>query len=288
MPIHAAIIGVHKCGTSALLEMFRRHPRASVHFTGQAPPFLHEEDPAAAFERIRAECFDDGDPAKRIVLRDTRLYLEPRMLAELHALSPGAHLILAVRDPVSRAYSAFRFAQSKGVEVREEFRAVIAAQEEGPYDRQVHPICNYVRMGQYYRNLKDIETVFPRSHIHVVRADQLKDDANRTFRQICEFIGLDPIDMASTIVNETRQARSERFAQFLRREGAAKRLFRAVLPLRARMGMKSLVARLNATGERPPQMDRVDAERLREIFRPDSERLLAEYGVDVMRDWPGT
>ena len=57
-----AIIGFHKCGTTALLRMLGQHPQVCSHAGGQWPFFLQDEDYAERYPAVMDEQFGHATP----------------------------------------------------------------------------------------------------------------------------------------------------------------------------------------------------------------------------------
>jgi hypothetical protein len=280
MRIDAAIIGAHKCGTTALLETLLQHPQLMSHPTGQWPYFLREDDYREQYPEVLRTYFGAHDPTRKVIVRDTSLYLEPEALARLDELSPGVRPILIIKEPVERAYSAYCYARSRGFDADEDFGRIIEEQADGPYLRDRPPICSYVRMGMYHRNLEAIRQVIPRERICILLAADLKRDPVATCNAVFRFLRVPELDVHPVIVNQTRKTRSGQLEVMMKRDTPAKRVLKALLPLPARLHIRRSLSRLNTTSHRFPPISEQHSTALHAIFAEETRRLAADYGID--------
>jgi hypothetical protein len=249
------------------------------HSTGQWPYFLKEDNYLEAFQGVIRTYFKDYDPSKKVIIRDTSLYLDTTALSRLKELNPDVKVILSIREPVARAYSAFCFGRSKGFETEEDFGRIIAAQKLGPYITDQPLICNYIRMGMYYRNIKAIESVLPKERLFILLASDLRENPVRTCDALFSFLNLPEMEVSAVIANQTRRSRMEELAFLMRKDTPLKRAFKAVLPLGARLKMRRVLAKMNTTDSKYPPISEEHEAALQEIFREENYKLLAEYGI---------
>ena len=171
--VAVAIIGFHKGGTTALLRMLAQHPDVCVHPGGQWPFFLQGEDYAERYPEVMEEQFGHAPPDARALVRDDSLSQDPVALARFAELNPDAVLVLSLRDPAERAYSAYWHAVERGFDSDVGFDEVLRrGVRYGPGAGGVH-LTNYLGMGFYHRALAEIERVFPRRQLVLVRSKDL-------------------------------------------------------------------------------------------------------------------
>ena len=279
--VSAAIIGVHKCATTSLLEMLRQHPQIATHFTGEWPYFLKEENYREQLESIIASHFPSDVGSKAVVVRDTSLYFDRQALGRFLGLFPEAKLIVMLRDPVARAYSAFTFCRSKGYEPEEDFSAVIERQKDGEIMPDRPDVCHYIRMGFYHKNLKEIETLIPRERILILRVSDLYSQASVTCQAMFEFLGLPRFEIEEVVANQTRVSRSRKLEVLMKRDTVAKKVFKTVVPLKGRFLLRKLVARLNTSQRKYPKMTEEQRARLVDIFAEENEKLLRDFNIKL-------
>src|SRR5690606_1705482 len=92
----------------------------------------------------------------------------------------GVRVVVMLRDPVERAYSAFTHERARGFETAPDFETALALEEErlaGEVDRmradptyvsRHHQHNAYVARGRYVEQLERLEELLGRDRIHVV------------------------------------------------------------------------------------------------------------------------
>lgn len=100
------IIGAQKCGTSSLHHYLSQHPRV----IGSQPKELHFFDSAERMERNGFEWYEShfSGPRSGLYFESTPTYLyHPGVPERLHAYAPDLKMVVLLRDPVRRSYSAY-------------------------------------------------------------------------------------------------------------------------------------------------------------------------------------
>lgn len=280
------IVGAQKSGTSALAWWLGQHPQVCMSFPKE-PGFL-------AFGE-RGYPYLDGygrpSPASLYVVRDERSYLklfaratpEQRILGEastwyfalagmagkIKAYQPGAKIIVILRDPVERAYSAWCHARSDHLEPCESFSAALELEAQRG---DVEFLLRYRRMGLYSEALAEYQSVFPASQLLLLFYDDVRANPESVWLAVCTFLGIDASHAPEfeNRYNSSGQPRN-RLVHSILRSHRLKQLVRSVLPHQLAMQAKQKVESLNL--EPFPAMDPDCRLGLREYYRPDVQRL---------------
>ena len=282
--VAVAIIGFHKGGTTALLKMLAQHPDVCVHPGGQWPFFLQGEDYAERYPEVMEEQFGHAPPDARALVRDDSLSQDPVALARFAELNPDAVLVLSLRDPAERAYSAYWHAVERGFDSDVGFDEVLRrGVRYGPGAGGVH-LTNYLGMGFYHRALAEIERVFPRRQLVLVRSKDLAADPTGPCQRVFDAAGLPAHQVSPVVANQAVTLRSRRMGQLLQRDSAVKRVLRGALPLDTRVRARARLASLNAKTFTYPPMSSEQRAALDELYSEDLRRLREDYGIDVGPD----
>jgi Sulfotransferase family len=131
-------------------------------------------------------------------------YLFHPLAAERVArMLPNARLIALLRNPVDRAFSHYQHEVALGRE-QLSFEDALAREDErmrGELERMLrdpayfsHPWWNYTyaARGRYAEQLERWFAAFPREQLLVLLTDDLAADTAGTYRQVLEFLGVDP------------------------------------------------------------------------------------------------
>jgi hypothetical protein len=113
---------------------------------------------------------------------------------------PGVKLLVLLRDPVERAYSAHAHELARGFE-SEDFRTALDLEESrlaGEAERLTeagstshsHQHHGYVQRGRYVEHLERLETVFGRDRLHVVDSHRFFTEPEPVYDDVLRFLGL--------------------------------------------------------------------------------------------------
>ena len=186
------IAGMQKAGTFSLYRLLGRHPEINlskgkeVHFFDNeaidwsSPPYeqYHRNFPRRRQGQIRGEA--------------TPIYIFwPDALERIRAYNPDIKLLLLLRDPIERAYSAFCHQRRKGRETLS-FAAAIregrarAGDPKGFGNRHF----TYVERGFYAAQLRRARALFPASNILPLDSRRLNRDPGSLLAQVARFLGI--------------------------------------------------------------------------------------------------
>lgn len=133
---------------------------------------------------------------------------DPRVAARVRAELPEVRLIIALRDPVERAFSHYKERVRAGVEPltfeqalaaeRERLAGEMAAMEADPdYYSRPHDWYSYRDRGVYAPQVRRWQQTFPAASLLIVRSEDLYADPQATLRQVTDFLGLAPVPLRS-------------------------------------------------------------------------------------------
>ena len=205
------IIGAAKAGTTSLVEMLRGHRQ--VYFPHEKEPhhfFLREDDREwtihdgkkvrslqstlpygeehaylSLFEDVPAEMLA-GDASTQYLVNET-------VPAGIRTVRPDAKIVVALRNPSQRAYSAFLHARSRGEEPCSTFAEALDECEAGK--RRLSFATNYLEEGLYARHLAGWKEIFG-DRLLVVLFEELITQPQETFNVVADFLGLEPAGFA--------------------------------------------------------------------------------------------
>lgn len=188
------IAGVQKGGTTALFDYLGDYPDVAlsdvkeVHFFDDEGQDWAAPDYAAYHAHFPAP---DGRPRGEA----TPIYSYwPGSLERIAAYNPTMKVILALRDPVERAWSHWRMESARGAEtqpfawcIREGRQRMFEAWPWGH-----HREFSYVERGFYAEQLERLFGLFPREQVLVLRSEDLRADPGPPLAEVRRFLGLPP------------------------------------------------------------------------------------------------
>jgi hypothetical protein len=197
------VVGAQRCGTTSMMKTLAQHP-------GVAPAVLHKGVHYFDVDYDRGMAWYAGHfpTARRAALtgESSPYYMfHPLAPARIAADLPGVRLIVLLRDPVERAYSAYAHERARGFE-RESFARALALEPvrvageaerilaDPSYDSHHWRHNAYLTRGRYVEQLEHLESLFGRERLCVVDSQDFFDDPAPVFRVVESFLGLSHVD----------------------------------------------------------------------------------------------
>lgn len=215
-PRYALIAGTTKGGTTSLFRYLADHPGVSPARIKETRFFLGHDYPLESRYRYSdgPEKYETyfGPPDERVRVEATPDYLYSTGCAErIERALPGARLVFALRDPLTRLSSWFRFGRQTGeIRARETFESFVERQvpAPGPGTRQA---LLALEQGRYAGYLETYLRVFGRERVHVLFTEDLARDPLECSQGLARFAGIDPEFYGGytfEVVNPSRDVRS--------------------------------------------------------------------------------
>jgi Sulfotransferase family len=296
------VAGVPKAGTSALHGALTDHPQLLMSAVKEPKYFMCDGRPPAPqsgpgdahsakewiWQRERYEALFSG-PSDRLRGESTPFYLYDRAAqGRIAEQIPHAKFVVVVRDPIDRAYSNWLHLWSDGLEWIGDFEEACAA-EADRIRRGFGPFWHYQRLGFYGQQVDDLLSLFPSSHLLLLRYRELVDAPVQTLDRICAFLGVQVGKIRSVPTENSRgyvsdSVRSRLLARSVR---AGARVGAAFPPSLWRWASRPITRALQTGSDTRPPLDVEVRRRLIGQYRADIEsleRLTGETFSDWLRD----
>ncbi|MGI8692972.1 MAG: sulfotransferase family protein [Geodermatophilaceae bacterium] len=270
-------IGPGKTGSTWLHEVLIRHPQI----------FMTEAKDLYFFDRYYERGldwylgqFDGAGPEHKVVGEVCQHYLfSADAPKRIHECLPDARLMVTLREPAARAFSAYLYQSKHGV-LTGTFREALDAG-----DGLLNP-------SRYATHLKRYLEYFDRSAIYVGLFDDLSKDPQGFIDPLLTWLGVDPMTLDEALVKErlpasgarsTALARTVRdAADWARRRNAATLVGRIK---RAPLVHKVLYKPLGGGGGPKPTMSPDEAQIVRDQLTPEIVELENLLGIDLRKRW---
>ena len=204
------LIGAAKAGTTSLYAWLAEHPfvvpaaKKEVHYFDyghyQGEDWYRSHFPSAAereaFVRRHGQPFLTGEASPSYL---SHRWAQQRVAAEL----PEARLLVALRNPVDRAYSQYRMSCLEGEEElsfeeaiereEERLRPELARVEADPrYNSWPIGCWSYLLRSRYAEHLERWLALFPRERFCFVRTEDVAASPQQALDEVHAFLGLPP------------------------------------------------------------------------------------------------
>jgi hypothetical protein len=285
------IVGAFKSGTTALYEYLRPHPQVFMPFHKE--PLYFGDDLTRRYARMTREQYLDLFRAARPDQRvgeASAWYLYSRSAArEIAAASPGAQIVVMLRNPVDVMYAEH---SQLIFNVEEDIHAFAEALEAEPARRRgermppgpLRPETLYYRESvRFAEQLERYFDTFGHERVHVIVYEDFRDDTPGTYRALLEFLGVDPGFVPDfAIRNPNKRVRSSLLQRLTYQPpGPLLRLVPVLRRFPLVHRLRDMVLRLNSSPAPRRAMDPDLRRRLTHELRPEVERLGTLIGRDL-------
>jgi hypothetical protein len=281
------IVGAAKAGTTSLSKYIDAHPDAFIctpsepkYLTSTFLTFPHQgpgdaEIDADVVRSLSAyrELFSDAGSAKAIGEASADLlYYHERAIPVIQEVIGDPRIIILLRNPVQRSFSAYKFLVGLGRETLSFDEAL--AEEPRRLRENWEFIWAYRGASLYADAVAAYREAF--SDVHVLLLDDVKNRPTQTLRSVYAFLGVKealPVD-AQTVHNKSRAPRSRRLARWRAAQSGSiatlLQVARTLVPNRVKQHVRARLDQWNAQG---PSLNVLQRRRLSRFFHDDIQRL---------------
>ncbi len=195
------VAGTMKGGTSALAAFLAQHPQIFIPRQKELHFFDVDDNYMAEGHGPRYDLYhnffkDRGDA--KLCGEATPIYMYlPFVPARIAEYNPKIKLIIALRNPIQRAYSHYRMECVNGRENLPFYEALEAERSRITYESDPAKKAaserwhSYVGRGLYGLQLMNVFTHIPREQVLVLESEKLLNEHDLSMEQCCDFLGLD-------------------------------------------------------------------------------------------------
>lgn len=195
--------------------------------------------------------YDVDDRTKAVGEASPDYYYHPHAMRNIQDLTPGAKLVLILRDPMDRAYSAFQMMRRASLEPCHRFEEALHLESQR-IEEGWHFSYHYLRQGLYARHIRRIRDICPDSNLLVLFQEELRKSSQATLQKLFKFVGVD--DNVRYQLNEGINAgytpRSIKLHEFLHSPSPLKSMVKSALPRFLWDAPRSAIQRLNQDPKR--------------------------------------
>ena len=291
--IDLMIVGAQKAGTTSLNNYLAQHPNIFTHFTLEFNMFRSPEDFKKGFQYYMDNTVEkkiQSDPDKiKFVAKRVGIMHDIKMLNQLKEHNPDVKIIVVLRNPIDRAFSAFGYSRKTGREPLENFLEAIKQNESG-FDRfngniYLQRACDYIGRSKYVESLGNIYSIFPEKNVSVFLFEEMIKDYSVFLNKMAVSLGIKKYAFDTTkTYNEAGNIKNEMLAKTL--APGQMKFFKGILPLKYRVKLKQFLKSKNSTKSDKKIMPPETRSQLIQIFKEDVRHLNENYNIPVLSFWP--
>ena len=191
MRVDFVIGGTQKGGTSALDSFLRQHPEVCMPQTKKELHFFDREADDTDYNKYHADF--RPKPEHRVIGEASPIYMYWETAPyRIWKYNPKMKWILALRNPVERAFSAWNMETKRG---KEKLAFAEAIEKEPERCREAlplqHRVYSYVDRGFYAHQVRRLFNIFGKEKCLILLNEELRSDHKETLRRVFEFLGVD-------------------------------------------------------------------------------------------------
>lgn len=269
-------VGAQKCASSWVHRVLDEHPQTCLSEPKELDYFSY-------FYGRGHDWYERhfGNPREALAIGDNSpsYFVHPLAPARARRYNPGMKIVVALRDPIERAYSNHLHM------VREGF----LSGQDLSFERALQRNEMYVEQSRYAKHLRLWLDCFPVTQVHVLLQEDVAESPEREVRRLYGFLGLEADFLASG-------ARERANVSAVPRNPAARESMRRLGRFARRIGLGSGVdalkqipamRRLQERGQVPlrdlvPPMANATRAMLRELLADEVEQLRAILRREVL------
>lgn len=282
--IRMFIVGAQKAGTTSLKHYLGEHPKVMTHLQKEFAFFYDDAEYAEGTEAAYKKYFGGHHPGKVLLAKNAGLYVKESGLQRLQKHNPDCKIVLLLRNPVERSYSAYLMEKNYGNFSGEfdEIKDIIktASREDWRFEF-------FIRMGMYAEYVQMLQKYFPKEHIHIIRFEELSSDPIGVCQHLFRQLGVDATFQPDTSVkyNVTHKMRSSNYARFvmklLQNNHPIKKAVRKIIPTGKDYKIGEMLRNVNKSQEKPDSIPADLRTVLTEFYIPYNNALAELTGIDV-------
>jgi hypothetical protein len=282
--IAVMIAGVQKAATSSLFDYLKQHPQLQGHDNNELSYFIVDEEYREEIASVWKKYYGPTEKTY-FIAKSAGIIFSPTAIERLYDYNPEIKVIIILRNPVDRAYSAFWYARKTGHENLNSFEVAIAADPGRFKNALSKSFCSYLERGYYATQLKNLYAKFPADQVKVVFQEELKNPG-QVMRELFIFSNVDA-DFKVADFSKRNTAATSRFpliTKALKGNKTWKRILKKLFPGNSARRLK---ANFNSALSREiniPPMNNSTREKLTAHFRDEILELQKMTGRDL-KDW---
>jgi Sulfotransferase domain len=293
------IVGIQKAGTTTLDDWLAQHPQIYCYESlKDVMLFFRFKSVEEILQRMEKEPAPYKDQA--VVLQSAVNYIfYPQYLEQLSKMSPGAKLILILRNPVDRAVSSYAYFTKMLREKRPMQEALLYEPKEVTVFSKDNSDFTYIEHGFYAKQIKDCFNYFSKAQLLVLDYDDLARNPQKLLQQTFSFLGIDetfqpdltPKNITGSVKNQLLQDGLINRGKF--RKWVVDKIIDPVFPVGKRKMLKRKLFELNTgkkkASEAPAAADKETIAAVKKELQPyflsDTKELDALLGTDFYTKW---
>lgn len=200
---------------------------------------------------------------------------DPQAPTLIHQIIPHARILISLRDPVERAYSAFLMAERRG-SIKTSFHELVRNVKAGTADDISK---SRILDGLYFENVTRYLKIFGEKQVKIIIFEDFIKSPKKTIEAILKFLEIQfQIDSFDSKVHNPYVGLSNTLAKKLVSSSKLSKLSQNLLPNSTRLFIRE---KLLVKNQSKPKMDDGEKEDLINFYREDVAKIKTLLGRDL-------
>lgn len=275
------IIGAPRCGTTAMSEYLRAHPK--IFFSTPKEPDFFSTDLSFSKTYGNSEegyldrCFGGASGQHAAIGEGSVCYLYSKnAVPNILKFNPEAKFIVMLRNPAEVAYSLHSLKVFGGDENIEDFQTAWNLQEARRSGKDIPKHCQepeFLQYGQVCKFGEQIErlyTLVPKENVLVLLFDDFKKDSKRVYEETLEFLGVSSDNRLDfPVINKSKRRRWKGIYNFIKRF----KLVKYAVSMLRKIGIAKLFLKADTVYQKRASLSLSMQKELKNYFKEDIIKL---------------
>ncbi|WP_299405294.1 sulfotransferase [Acaryochloris sp. IP29b_bin.148] len=275
--IDVMIAGAQKSGTTSLAKYLAQHPQITTHKQMEMTFFVNSEEYQRGYKHAVDQYFPaDSVNTEFIMGKSVGIMYFKHAMQRLYEHNPNCKIIVILRNPVSRAYSAYWYMRRVGYETVDSFAKALELESYRKTQNDLKSAhCLYRDRGLYHHQIKNLHEVFGSENVYTLLLEDLTATSESIFPDLLSFIGVDnslKIEVKSKN-NQAKKAKSEFLSKTLKSDGIGKSFLKKIVPVTYLRSVRNYIQKMNEESFEIPEMQPAVKSELVDFFRPHNQEL---------------
>ncbi|MBV9961197.1 MAG: sulfotransferase domain-containing protein [Parafilimonas sp.] len=290
--IDLVIAGAQKAGTTSLNKYLAQHPNIYTHFTQEFGMFASNEDFDKGLQKNIRENVEKQlliQPGKNVfIAKRVGVMYNKEMMQKIYQSYSDCKMVVILRNPVDRAFSAFNYCRMAGMEPYKKFEDALYINDPARFTNpNFKRNCDYIYRSNYLAPLQNMQLIFPAENIKVYIFEEIVKNLKAPLNEMVDSLNLPPFEFdTKKNYNEGSASRFDTVSK-LTAPGNFN-ILKKVFTVQQRVKMKEYLKKLNSKKNASAKETLSENTRkyLVGIFRQEVQELEQFLKLPVKRYWP--
>jgi hypothetical protein len=283
------IIGAQKSFTTSLKTYLGEHPSMVTHPQQEMAYFTDDAEYGMGYKRAFTHYYRTVEhcKGKKVIAKNAILYTSENAIKRLYDHNPDCKIILNLRNPVDRAYSAYLM-EYNYADVTFPFEEIkdITVKADASY----WPYTLFIDAGNYAKHLKTLYKYFQKEQVMTILFEEIKENPLKICKNIFQWLKVDDtFSPEIKVYNPTQKRGSKLYARLavtlLKRSPVLRKSARLLVPTYYNYKIGNIIRSLNKTSDKYADMDNATRDYLLNYYKDANKELEAMIGKNVATLW---